>query len=61
MNMAGDEVLPSSVKKNSENLIVLPTLPVMIVSPSFGCKNLIFSLIIMVKRLVMNWIYIFLF
>ena len=56
INMDGDDVPPfgfpfesmvsSSVKKNSENLIVLPVLPLIIVSPSLGCKNFIFSFII---------------
>ena len=43
MNIPGEEVLPSSVKKNSENRIVLPTLPVINVSPFLGCKKCIFS------------------
>ena len=41
--MPGEDVLPSSVKKNSLKRIVLPTLPCKIVSPSLGFKNLIFS------------------
>jgi hypothetical protein len=46
MNIDGDDVLSSSVKKNSLNLIVFPTRPVKIVSPIFGFKNLIFSFIL---------------
>ena len=46
INIDGEDVLPSSVKWNSLNRIVLPTLPVNIVSPSFGFKNLIPSLMI---------------
>ena len=45
INIAGDGVLPSSVRCNSLNLIVFPTLPLIIVSPCFGFKNLIRSFI----------------
>ena len=46
IKIPGDDVLPSSVKKNSLNLIVLPTLPLIMVSPLLGFKNLIFSFIL---------------
>jgi hypothetical protein len=45
MNIPGYDLL-SGDKKNSDKRIVLPTLPLKIVSPSFGFINLIFSFIL---------------